>query len=167
MVNVLWNGPDPVDRDVCPYSVDFICKPAPAGPINSLDSGRLVLAVRLKGDSRAKVKEVAVRLVNNAKSMIHDKVERSTRSTRTRLVSVPLERDAGRPNRWTGVLRIPVTWVEGGTKTYERTGSWTPRSKGNLFSLEITYRVLDGSNCTARFQSADAFHWTPGGGQST
>jgi hypothetical protein len=125
-----------------------------------------VLAVRLKGDSRAKVKAVAVRLMNNAKSMNSDKLERSTRSTRPRLVSAALERDARRPNRWTGELRIPVTWVEGGTRTYERTGSWTPRSKGNLFSLEISYKLVDDANCTARFRSADAFHWTSGGGQS-
>jgi hypothetical protein len=28
-----------------------------------------------------------------------------------------------------------------------------------MFALEVTYRLGDGSSCTARFGSEDAFHW--------
>lgn len=160
MGDVLWNGPDPDDRDACPYSIDFKCKPAPAKTINSLESGRLMLTVRLKGDAyAAKVKAVAVRLINKAKKKNLDKVDGSSRLKRQTLLSANLMQDGRRPNRWTGEISIPVSWIEGGTRTYERTGSWTPKSKGDLFALEITYRLFDGSNCTARFGSEDAFHW--------
>jgi len=122
-----------------------------------------MLAVRLKGDSyRARVKGVAVRLINKAKRRNLDRVEGSSRLKRTTLVSATLVQDSRRPHRWTGQLRIPVTRIEGGTRSYERTGSWIPRSEGNLFALEITYRLHDGANCTAHFRSTDAFHWAAG-----
>ena len=161
MGNVLWNGPDPEDEDACPYSVDFKCKPAPAKSLNSLESGRLMLTVKLKGDANAReVKAVAAKLINKAKKKNIGKVYEQSKLWHQTLLSSNLMQDSRRPNRWTGELSIPVRWVEGGTRTYERGGSWNPKSKGKLFVLEITYRVHDGSKCTARFGSEDAFHWT-------
>ena len=156
MRDAVWNGPDPKDRGACPYSIDFECTPAPARKLDSLESGRLMLTVRLKGDALAgKVDNVAARLVNKAKEKSFGRMQepappksQTTASLRRNSKSV-----------WAGELSIPVSWTEGGTRSYERGGSWHPKSKGELFALEITYRLSDGSNCTALFGSEDAFHW--------
>jgi hypothetical protein len=49
--------------------------------------------------------------------------------------------------------------MEGGTRTYERTGATSPNSGGNFYTLEITYALEGGNSCTARFASEDVFHW--------
>jgi len=53
-------------------------------------------------------------------------------------LSINLAPDNRQPGRW-AELRIPSSWMEGGTRTYERTGAASPRSEGNLYTLEITY----------------------------
>ena len=63
--------PDPGERTVCPYPVDFYCKPSPAESLNSLQSGRLFLEL----DLGANVRSVAGRLINNVKSENLDKLE--------------------------------------------------------------------------------------------
>jgi hypothetical protein len=63
-VDLSWDGPDPKERTVCPYPVDFYCKPSPAESLNSLQSGRLFIEL----DLGANVRSVAGRLINNAKS---------------------------------------------------------------------------------------------------
>lgn len=155
MASAVWNGPDPMDRGACPYSVDFECTPAPAKKLDSLESGRLMLTVRLKGSYTVagKVDGVAAKLVNKAKKKneIHESSAKSQTGANLRR--------RGSSSRWAGELSIPVSWTEGGTRSYERGGSWHPNSKGELFSLEITYRLADGSSCTALFGSEDAFHW--------
>lgn len=152
-MEVLWHGKSPKDKYQCPYSIDFTCKPAPARRLDSLESGRLLLAVDLKGAPDAgKVYEVIARLVNKAKEKRangNDKIQ----------VSSNLEKDTNLEGRWSGELGIPVSWIEGGTRTYSRSGMWEPESKGPLFALEITYRVYSGNSCTALFSSENAFHW--------
>lgn len=61
--------------------------------------------------------------------------------------------------KWIGEIGIPASWIEGGTRTYEKTGSAPPKSNGNLFTMEISYHTANGNNCTARFNSQDVFHW--------
>lgn len=160
MGNVLWKGPDPEDRSACPYSIDFSCKPAPAKTLNSLDSGRLLLKVNLDGKpGGGKVYAVVARLVNKAKEKSTGKIQKTNRPGQQTVLLSNLVQDGHSANRWIGELDIPITWVEGGTKTYARSGLWRPKSKGSLFNLDITYKVHGGSNCTARFNSEDAFHW--------
>ena len=150
-MEVLWDGKSP--KVGCPYSVDSTCNPAPARRLDSLESGRLMLTVDLKGAPDAgKVCEVIARLVNKAKEKrSNDRVEVSSSLTR----KDPEE-------RWSGELGIPVTWMEGGINTYSRSGMWEPESKGPLFAFEITYILGSGGSCKARFSSGDAFHWDSG-----
>ncbi|AIF82215.1 hypothetical protein NTE_00133 [Candidatus Nitrososphaera evergladensis SR1] len=167
MRNAQWNGLDSSDTipSSCPYRVDFECTPAPAESLNSLESGRLMLTVKLQGDEnkkgeKEKVKAVAVRLVNKAKRENLGNVEGSSELKRKTSLSANLARDNQHTGWWAGVIGIPITWMEGGTTDYERSGSWHPKSKGNLFAMEITYTLDNGSNCTAHFDSEDAYHWT-------
>ena len=156
-----WEGPDPKDRVACPYPVEFYSTPSPAESLNSLESGRLLLQVDLGAD----VRSVACRLINNAKSENLDKLEEgATKIKRQTSISTALVQDTKQPNRWVGELSIPASWLEGGTRTHERTGAATPKSDGggggNVYSLEITYTLNNNTNsCTARFSSDDAFHW--------
>ena len=160
MKEVLWQGTSPKDKTMCPYSVDFTCKPAPARTLDSLESGRLMLTVDLKGSLDAgKVYEVIARLVNKAKEKRTGKARKTSNPKQQTEISSNLAQDSA--GRWAGELGIPVTWMEGGTRTYSRSGSWKPKSKGALFTLDITYRVYAGNSCTARFTSEDAFHWVP------
>jgi hypothetical protein len=162
-VYLSWDGPDPKDRVACPYPVEFYCTPSPAESLNSLESGRLLLQV----DLGAGVRSVACRLINNAKSENLDKLEKgATKIKRQTSISTELVQDTKQPNRWVGELSIPASWLEGGTRTHERTGAATPKSDGdggddgNFYSLEITYTLNNNTNsCTARFSSDDAFHW--------
>ncbi len=153
-----WDGPDPTDRDVCPYSVEFRCKPAPAASLNSLESGRILVELELGGG----VRSVTGRLLNRAKSENLDRLQDgASRIKRQTSLSTTFLQDSGHANRWLGELGIPSSWLEGGTSTHERTGADTPKSnKGNKFySLEITYTLDNSNSCTARFFSDDAFHW--------
>jgi hypothetical protein len=163
-VHLSWDGPDPKDRVTCPYPVEFYCKASPAESLNSLESGRLLLQV----DLGVGLRSVACRLINNAKSENLDKVEEgATKIKRQTSISTALVQDTKQPNRWVGELSIPASWLEGGTRTHERTGAASPKSDGdgaaNFYSLEITYTLNNNSSntnsCTARFYSTDAFHW--------
>ena len=156
MVDLSWDGPDPKDTAVCPYSVEFYCKPSPAESLNSLESGRLILQVELGPE----VRSVAGRLVNKAKSENLDKLqdEDSKIKWQTSLSTVFMQ-DSQRPNRWVGELSIPASWLEGGTRSHERTGAASPKSPNDFYNLEITYTLQNSNGCTARFSSGDAFHW--------
>jgi hypothetical protein len=156
-VDLSWDGPDPKDTAICPYPVEFYCKPSPAESLNSLESGRLFLQVDLGGG----VRSVAVRLVNKAKSenldKLHDGV--TNKIKRQTSLSTLFVEDSQHPNRWIGKLSIPASWLEGSTRTHERTGAASPKGDSNFYRLEITYTLDNSNSCTARFSSEDAFHW--------
>lgn len=156
-MNLTWDGPDPRDRVACPYSVEFYCRPSPAGSLNSLESGRLLVEV----DLGVGVIKVAGRLVNRVKSNNLDKLHDETSKIKHQsTLSTTFVQDSQRPNRWLGELSIPASWLEGGTRTHERTGAASPKSSGtNFYSFEITYTLDNSNSCTARFTSDDAFHW--------
>ncbi|MEW6605721.1 MAG: hypothetical protein AB1351_13690 [Thermoproteota archaeon] len=156
-MDALWDGPDPTDRSWCPYPVNFECTPAPADTLNSLESGRLLLEVMLGRG----IKSVSAKIVNNAKMENLGKIEGTSDLKHMTVLLAKLVPDGQQPGRWSGELRIPVSWVEGGTRTYERTGAANPKSERNLYTLEITYALENGNNCTARFFSEDVFHWQP------
>jgi hypothetical protein len=67
----MWDGPDPSDRVICPYPVEFYCKPSPAESLNSIESGRILLELQLGAD----VGSVIGRLLNRAKSENLDKLQ--------------------------------------------------------------------------------------------
>ena len=145
---------------LCPYPVDFYCKPAPAESLNSLESGRLLLQVDLAAADD--VTSVAGRLVNNAKQENLGKLDGASKIKRQTSASTTFVQDTQQPNRWLGELSIPASWLEGGsTRTDERTGAASPKSRSTttLYTLEITYTLDNGNSCTARFCSEDAFHW--------
>ena len=155
-VDLSWDGPDPKDRALCPYPVEFYCKPSPAESLNSLESGRLFFQVELG----AGVRSVAGRLVNKAKSENLDKLQDGASKIKQQTsISTTFVQDSQQPNRWLGELSIPASWLEGGTRTHERTGATSPKSGTNSYSLEITYTLDNTNSCTARFSSEDAFHW--------
>jgi hypothetical protein len=163
-----WDGPDPPNRTLCPYSVDFVCKPAPAESLNSLESGKLLLTITLGNNSNTNpyigVKSVAIKITNNAKKENLDKIQGDSQLKYQTSLSVNLLQDNKKingpeENKWIGEMSIPSNWTEGGTRTYEKTGSAAPKSNKNLFTLEITYHLDNGNNCTACFNSEDAFHW--------
>jgi hypothetical protein len=63
-------------------------------------------------------------------------------------------------NHWVGEFSIPSTWLERGTETFQRSGSYSPSGDQTAFLLQISYKLTDGKICTALFNSADAFHWS-------
>jgi hypothetical protein len=157
-VDLTWDGPDSTDRAICPYPVAFYCKPSPAGSLNSLESGRILFEL----DLGQGVRSVGVRLLNRAKSENADKLEDGASNIK-RQTSIlgRLMQDSQLTNRWIGEISIPTSWLEGGTRTHERTGADTPKvdDENKFYSLEITYTLDNGNTCTARFFSDDAFHW--------
>jgi hypothetical protein len=153
-VNVLWDGPEPKERTACPYSVYFECKPAPADTLNSLESGRLLIKV----DLGSGVKSVSVKITNNAKLENLEKVDGTSALKHKTILLAKMVPDGQQAGRWTGELAIPSSWMEGGTRTYERTGAASPKSETGLYTLEMTYELEDNT-CTARFYSEDVFHW--------
>jgi hypothetical protein len=156
-VDISWNGPEPEHKAICPYPVEFYCKPAPAESLNSLESGRLLLELNLAEG----VRSVAGRLINNAKQENLGKLEVASKIKDETSISTTFVQDTKHdPNRWVGELSIPASWVEGRTRTHERTGTASPKSSStNLYTLEISYTLDNGNTCTARFSSEDAFHW--------
>jgi len=156
-MNMTWNGPDPTDRVACPYAVDFYCKPSPAESLTSLVSGRILLEVNLGSG----VTSVTCQLLNKAKSQNLDKLQQGVTNMKRQItLSTMFAQDNLHPHKWVGEMSIPSSWLEGKTKTYERTGADTPRSDGkSIYSLEITYTLDNSNKCTAHFSSDDVFHW--------
>lgn len=156
-MDLSWDGPDPKDTAVCPYPVEFYCKPSPAESLNSLESGRLFLQVDLGGG----VRSVAGRLVNKAKSENLDRLQDgvSSKIKRQTSLSTLFVQDSQHPTRWIGEMSIPASWLEGSTRTHQRTGAASPETGSDFYNLEITYTLDNDNNCTARFSSEDAFHW--------
>lgn len=156
-MDLSWDGPDPKDTAVCPYPVEFYCKPSPAESLNSLESGRLFLQVDLGGG----VRSVAGRLVNKAKLENLDRLQDGATSKIKRQTSLStlFVQDSHHPNRWIGEMSIPASWPEGSTRTHQRTGAASPETSSDFYNLEITYTLDSDNNCTARFSSEDAFHW--------
>jgi hypothetical protein len=110
------------------------------------------------------VRSVEGRLVNKAKSenlgKLHGGATTSTIKRQTSLSTLFVQDDQ-RPNIWVGELSIPASWLEGSTRTHERTGAASLKSgSNNFYGVEITYTLDNNSNsCTAPFSSEDAFHW--------
>jgi len=173
-VDISWNGPGPADITLCPHAVYFLCKPAPAESLSSLESGRLLLQVDLsKGGGRGDegdehkdvVASVLVQLINNSKAEKLEKLDdEASRIKRQTSISTSFVKDINQPKRWHGELSIPASWVEGSTTIHEKTRAAAVSSRNvNLYTLKITYTLATtGNRCTASFGSEDAFHWNAG-----
>ncbi len=81
------------------------------------------------------VRLVSARLVNDAKTENLEKVESSSMLKHKAFLTTRLTQDTKLPGKWTGELSIPSSWMEGGTKTYERTGQQAPTMKRPSTSL--------------------------------
>jgi hypothetical protein len=168
-----WEGPYPPKNTNCPYSIEFTAKPIPSTTLHSIEAGRVQFGVFLKDNSFSKgnVKEVRASLINHLKEQSINKLEGSTiESSHNNTTSITitlhqekLYNDNNNNNvnntKWLGEFSIPGTWLEGGTKTFQRSGSHAPPGEETAFSLQISYKLDDGKICTGVFNSADAFHW--------
>lgn len=168
-----WSGLHPPKNSNCPYSVEFIAKPIPSTSLHSIEAGRVQLNVILKGSSsHFKVEDVTASIINHSKQQIMDKskeaaTEAANNINNNTTITVSLDQDKSNNNNdnndnnnWSGIFSIPSKWLEGGSKTFQRSGSHTPSGEKNAYSLQISYRLTDGKTCTAVFNSADAFHWS-------
>ena len=163
-----WSGLHPPKNSNCPYSVEFIAKPIPSTSLHSIEAGRVQLNVILKGSSsHFKVEDVTASIINHSKQQIMDKskeaaIEAANNINNNTTITVSLDQDKSNNdnNNWSGIFSIPSKWLEGGSKTFQRSGSHTPSGEKNAYSLQISYRLTDGKTCTAVFNSADAFHWS-------
>ena len=147
-------------NDICPYDISFDSRAGPADSLDSLESGKLLLKVVLYGsDDQSRAKKVTASLVNRVKEENLNKIDDHNMLRGKTRISTDLVQDSQQVNSWIGELSIPVSWIEGGTNDYSKSGSWRPKSGEELFVLEITYRFNDGVACGAHFTSGDAFHW--------
>jgi hypothetical protein len=185
-----WKGSrPPKNASNCPYNVEFTAKPIPSATLHphSIEAGRVQLDVFLTGSSTSldnkKVKDVNATMVNQTKQKImtnkleednHDAIQgkQNNNKVSTSITIKLQQRDKtssinnsnnnnnNNINHWVGEFSIPSTWLEGGTETFQRSGSYTPSGDQTTFSLQISYKLTDGKTCTAFFSSADAFHWS-------
>ena len=171
----------------CPYNVKFTAKPIPSTSLHPhfIEAGRVQLDVFLTGSSTSldnkKVKDVNATMVNQVKQQIltnkleednnnDDAIQRNQNNNngntsitiKLQLQDKPsnINNNNNNTNHWIGEFSIPSTWLERGTETFQRGGSYSPSGDQTDFSLQISYKLTDGKICTALFNSADAFHWS-------
>jgi len=181
--------PPPKNTGNCPYNVEFTAKAIPSVSLHphSIEAGRVQLDVFLTDSSTSsdnkKVKDVNATMVNQIKQQIltnkleednndaiRGKQNNNTNNNNSntsitikfQLQDKPsnINNNNNNTNHWIGEFIIPSTWLEGGTETFQRSGSYTPSGDQTAFSLQISYKLTDGKICTALFNSADAFHWS-------
>jgi hypothetical protein len=181
--------PPPKNTGNCPYNVEFTTKAIPSVSLHphSIEAGRVQLDVFLTDSSTSldnkKVKDVNATMVNQIKQQIlTNKLEEdnndairgkqnnntnNNNSNTSITIKFQLQdkpsntnNNNNNTNHWIGEFIIPSTWLEGGTETFQRSGSYTPSGDQTAFSLQISYKLTDGKICTALFNSADAFHWS-------
>jgi hypothetical protein len=178
-----WKGshPPPKNTSNCPYNVEFTAKPIPSTSLHPhfIEAGRVQLDVFLTGSSTSldnkKVKDVNATMVNQVKQQIltnkleeDDDVIQGKQNNNNSNTSITIKLQLqdkpsninNNTNHWIGEFSIPSTWLEGGTETFQRSGSYSTSGDQTNFSLQISYKLTDGKICTALFNSADAFHWS-------
>jgi len=185
-----WKGshPPPKNTGNCPYNVEFTTKAIPSVSLHphSIEAGRVQLDVFLTDSSTSsdnkKVKDVNATMVNQIKQQIltnkleednnyaiRGKQNNNTNNNSNTSITIKFQlqdkpsninNNNNNTNHWIGEFIIPSTWLEGGTETFQRSGSYTPSGDQTAFSLQISYKLTDGKICTALFNSADAFHWS-------
>jgi hypothetical protein len=180
-----WKGSRPPrNASNCPYNVEFTAKPIPSATLHphSVEAGRVQLDVFLTGSSTSldnKKLKMSTTMVNQTKQKImtnkleedntDDAIQGKQNNNKVSTsITIKLQlqdktisiNNNNNINHWVGEFSIPSTWLEGGTETFQRSGSYTPSEDQTTFSLQISYKLTDGKICTAFFNSADAFHWS-------
>ncbi len=158
-----------------PFRVSFVAKPSPPKKLNNLrESGRVRLTVyfeHLQDSAGTSIKDVTAKITNNAKikymdhlkSTKEDKLKNSNEGFGDIISYSSTELMQEEPNTWYGEIVIPCNWFEGGSKTFERTGSFSPHYDDNLFTMSISYTQtkndMDQRKFVIETHSTDVFHW--------
>ncbi|HXG05949.1 MAG TPA: hypothetical protein VNI77_01315 [Nitrososphaera sp.] len=182
------NKPNPL-----PVAVSLTAKPSPPRTLNNLEeAGRVRLTLHFaqhyqkqneKKDGMLVVDRVNAKITNNTRARssaislpmmttshdwsmdIPDNFEEGLITYYSPYSAAELAQKE--PDTWYGEIVIPCNWFEGGSKTYERTGSFSPYYDDNLFTMTISWVLLSNNNdiyeesmgYTVELHSTDAFHW--------
>jgi hypothetical protein len=171
----------PVSNNNLP-TISLIVKPSPPRTLNDLEeAGRIRLIVYSehlqKNNAEMAVKYVSAKITNNNKTRFMISLPRMTidgdlntsdnfgeegeedaiKYSSTELVQKGL-------HTWYGEIVIPCNWLEGGSKTFERTGSFSPYYDDSLFTMTISCTLFNNQTHESKksiveLHSTDAFHW--------
>lgn len=171
----------PISNNNLP-TISLIMKPSPPNTLNDLEeAGRIRLIVHSehlqKSNAEVLVKYVSAKITNNNKTRFmislprmptdgdlntsddfREEVEEDAiKYSSTELVQKGL-------HTWYGEIVIPCNWLEGGSKTFERTGSFSPHYDDSLFTMTISCMLFnnethESKKSIAELHSTDAFHW--------
>ena len=170
----------PISNNNLP-TISLIVKPSPPSTLNDLEeAGRIRLIVHSehlqKNNAEMPVKYMSARITNNkTRFMIslprmptdgdlntsddsgEEVEEDAIKYSSTELVQKGL-------HTWYGEIVIPCNWLEGGSKTFERTGSFSPHYDDSLFTMTISCMLFnnethESKKSIAELHSTDAFHW--------
>ncbi len=161
--------------------VSFIAKPSPPQTLNDLEeAGRIRLTVHFEqhrqNNTEMPVKHVSAKITNNAKTrsstMLPPRMTTSDDNLDTGdnldedVIFATAELAQKGLDTWYGEIAIPCNWFEGGSKTFERTGSFSPHYDDSLFTMIISWKLFDDSHApessrksVVELHSTDAFHW--------
>jgi hypothetical protein len=160
-----------------PSPVSFIVKPSPSRTLNDLEeAGRVRVLVHfehLHDNAEMSVKYVTAKIANNTKtrpiiSVTSTLTEVNLNSGSNFEENVNTYSSAQLSQRgrdtWYGEIVIPCNWLEGGSKSFERTGSFSPYYNDNLFTMTITCKLFNDqmyerNESIVELHSTDAFHW--------
>lgn len=171
----------PISNNNLP-TISLIMKPSPPSTLNDLEeAGRIRLIVHSehpqKNNAEVLVKYVSAKITNNNKTRFmislprmptdgdlntgddfREEVEEDAiKYSSTELMQKGL-------HTWYGEIVIPCNWLEGGSKTFERTGSFSPHYDDSLFTMTISCMLFnnethESKKSIAELHSTDAFHW--------
>src|SRR5215218_2372323 len=170
----------PISNNNLP-TISLIVKPSPPRTLNDLEeAGRIRLIVHSeqlqKNNAEVLVKYVSAKITNNNKTRFMVSLPRMTtdgdlntsdnfgeeeeeaiKYSSTELVQKGL-------HTWYGEIVIPCNWLEGGSKTFERTGSFSPHYDDSLFTMTISCTLFNNQTHESKksiveLHSTDAFHW--------
>lgn len=171
----------PISNNNLP-AISLIMKPSPPRTLNDLEeAGRIRLIVHSehlqKNYAEVLVKYVSAKITNNNKTRFMISLPRMTtdgdlntsddsgeevkenaiKYSSTELVQKGL-------HTWYGEIVIPCNWLEGGSKTFERTGSFSPHYDDSLFTMTISCMLFNNQTHESKksiveLHSTDAFHW--------
>ncbi|HEX7032366.1 MAG TPA: hypothetical protein VF172_05145 [Nitrososphaera sp.] len=175
-----------------PVVVFFVAKPSPPGTLNNLEeAGRIRLTLHFaqqyhqqqqndEGEGM-RVEHVSAKITNNTRARSSAiSLPRTVASRGSMDISGNFEESVityapysaaelvqKAPDTWYGEIAIPCNWFEGGSKTFERTGSFSPYYDDNLFTMTISWASLsrnnrayeEGKRSVVELHSTDAFHW--------
>lgn len=171
----------PISNNNLP-TISLIVKPSPPSTLNDLEeAGRIRLIVHSehlqKNNAEVLVKYVSAKITNNNKTRFMISLPRMPTDSDLNTSDdfrEEVEEDAIKysstelvqkgPHTWYGEIVIPCNWLEGGSKTFERTGSFSPHYDDGLFTMTISCMLFnnethESKKSIAELHSTDAFHW--------